>query len=237
MKVLDLFCGAGGAGYGFHLAGFEVVGVDIKPQLNYPFKFHQADALEFLKSHAHEFDYIHASPPCQAHSAMTRGRWKDRISSHLQLIDEARRLLIESGKPFDIENVPGAPLICPIVLCGSMFGLQTKSGAQLRRHRLFETNWDVGLFPSCSHNRFSSIGVYGGQHPNRKVTPKTIGVYGNSGGSSNRDNICGFGIDDRKDAMQIDWMTGKELSQSIPPAYTRFIAQQFLNTNALIRQD
>ena len=116
MKLLDLYCSAGGAGMGFKMAGFDVTGVDILPQLHYPFTFYQTDALEFLAEYGHEYDYIHASPPCQAHSAMTKGRWKDRISKHPQLIEPTRALLLKLGKPYDIENVPGAPLINPVML-------------------------------------------------------------------------------------------------------------------------
>lgn len=232
MRVLDLFCAAGGSGMGFYQAGCDVTGVDIKPQPHYPFKFYQSDALEFLEAHGNEFDYIHASPPCQAHSTMTKGRWKDRIDSHPQLIEPVRELLLKSGKPFDIENVPGSPLINPIMLCGSMFGLQTKNGSQLRRHRLFETNWEVGLLPQCNHIKNASvIGVYGGgQHPQRRKIPATIGVYGHAGGSSKRDclDFSCFTTQDRRDAMGIDWMTGNELSQAIPPAYTRFLAERWL---------
>ena len=235
MKLLDLYCSAGGAGYGFSLLGFDVVGVDIKPQPHYPFTFHQADALEFLATHGSEFDYIHASPPCQAHSAMTKGRWQDRVNNHPQLIDPTRELLLKLGKPFDIENVPGAPLINPIMLCGTMFNLTTKHGSQLRRHRYFETNWQVGLVPPCNHNKGSAIGVYGGgQHPGRRNIPATIGVYGHAGGSSNRDNLLQFGTQDRRDAMEIQWMSGNELSQAIPPAYTKFLGERWLANTALL---
>lgn len=228
MKLLDLFCGAGGAAMGYHLAGFSVVGVDIKPQPHYPFEFHQADALEYLAEHGREFDAIHASPPCQAFSAMTNGRWQDRAAKHPDLIEPTRRLLKESCVPFIIENVVGAPLINPAMLCGTMFGLKTKGGSQLRRHRLFETSFPLGLIPPCQHNDGSAIGVYGGgQHPNRRI-PATIGVWGNAGGSSARDGLVQFGTQDRRDAMGIHWMTGKELSQAIPPAYTEFIGRQLI---------
>ena len=223
MKLLDLFCGAGGAGMGYHQAGFEVVGVDINPQPHYPFEFHQADALEYVTEHGHEFDVIHASPPCQVHSAMTKGLWKDRLPDHPQLIEPTRDLLLKLGKPFIIENVPGSPLINPTLLCGTMFNLTTKHGSQLRRHRYFETNWEVGLVPPCNHNNYSTVTVNEG----RKI-PATIGVYGHAGGSSNRDNILMFTTQDRKDAMGIQWMNGDELSQAIPPAYTKFIGERYL---------
>lgn len=123
----------------------------------------------------------------------------------------------------------------PVMLCGSMFGLETRFGSQLRRHRLFETSFPISYVPECNHKKGSVIGVYGGgQHPGRryhrddagelvaqrKRIPATITVTGNSGGSSNRDGIAMFGTQDRRDAMGIQWMSGKELSQAIPPAYT-----------------
>lgn len=229
MRLLDLYCSAGGAGMGYSQAGFEVVGVDIKPQPRYPFEFHQCDAIEFLKLHGSEFNSIHASPPCQAHSAMTKGRWQDRIPDHPELIAPTREILILLGKPFTIENVPGSPLINPVLLCGTMFGLQTTHGSQLRRHRYFETNWPVGLTPSCAHNKSSTIGVYGGgQHPDRRKIPNTDGVWGHAGGSSKRDGLLQFGTQDRRDAMGIQWMVGKELSEAIPPAYTKFLGERLM---------
>lgn len=213
---------------GYHRAGFDVVGVDIALQPRYPFEFHQADALEYLAAHGHEFDVIHASPPCQAYSLMTRGRWQDR--EHPQLIPYVRELLQATGKPYVIENVSGArsELINPFMLCGTMFGLQTKDGAQLLRHRYFETSLPFVLTPSCYHLVGSAIGVYGGgQNPERKRS-NVIGVYGNSGGKSTRNGTYGYLVADRRDAMGIDWMTQKELSQAIPPAYTEWIGQQLM---------
>jgi DNA (cytosine-5)-methyltransferase 1 len=241
MKALDLFCGAGGAGRGLADAGFEVTGIDINPQPHCPFEFHQSNALSCPTDWLRKFDFIWSSPPCQCYSVMRRGRWQDR--EHPDLIKPARKMLMESGVPYCIENVCGAPLVNPIILCGSMFGLQTKHGSQLRRHRLFECSFFVRQ-PECRHLKGSVIGVYGGgQHPGRryhrdehgelvtphKKFPSTIGVYGNSGGSSNRDGLQMFGTQDRRDAMGIQWMSGRELSQSVPPAYSRYIAEQFLS--------
>lgn len=239
-RLLDLFSGAGGAGMGYHRAGFEVVGVDINPQPRYPFAFVQMDALEALriliaggyitdnngrKWYLSDFDAIHASPPCQLYSTMTNGRWQDRLESHPDLIAPVRELLIQAGKPYVIENVEGAraELINPILLCGTMFGLQTKHGSQLRRHRYFELSHSFFLVPTCQHNKGSAIGVYGGgQNPARK-RPATIGVWGHAGGSSARDGLVQFRTQDRRDAMGIDWMVGDELSEAIPPAYCEFI--------------
>lgn len=128
MRLLDLFCGAGGAAMGYYRAGFEVVGVDIKPQPNFPFEFHQANALDFPVD---GFDIIHASPPCQAHTCLNV-MWNAK--KHADFVEPTREKLKASGLPYIIENVPGAPLIDPIKLCGSMFGLGA-GPYDLRRHR------------------------------------------------------------------------------------------------------
>jgi DNA (cytosine-5)-methyltransferase 1 len=220
MRLLDLCCGAGGAAMGYHRAGFtEIVGIDNRPQPRYPFRFIQADALK-PPVRLEDFDAIHASPPCQAYSAMTKGRWQDR--EHADLVGAIRELIAASGRPWVIENVMGAPLRYSLQLCGTQFGLQTTEGSQ------FESPWVFALLPPCSHNDGSAIGVYGGgQHPSRR-RPATIGVWGNSGGFSQRDSLHHYGIDKRKEAMQIDWMNGDELSEAIPPAYTEFIGRQLL---------
>ena len=177
--ILDAFCGAGGAAKGYQRAGFYVIGCDIKPQPHYcGDEFYQMDALDFIREFADRADIIHASPPCQRYSVMTKGRWQDRIDGHPDLIAKTRELLIKSGKPYIIENVVGArkELINPVMLCGTMFKLETKGGSQLRRHRYFEASFPVGLTPPCQHNNGSAIGVYGGgQNPDRKK-PATIGV-------------------------------------------------------------
>lgn len=149
-RLLDLFCGACGAAMGYHRAGFDVAGVDIRPQPNYPFEFHQDDAFDVfdrISSGHHmswidQFDAIHASPPCQAYSVANNihGR-KD----HPELIEAARGLLQETGLPYVIENVPGAPLIDPVTICGLSVGLNVK------RHRLFETNFPLMVPPCCDH--------------------------------------------------------------------------------------
>lgn len=145
-RLLDLFCGAGGAAMGYHRAGFEVVGVDITPQPNYPFKFHLADAMASLTFPLDGFDAIHASPPCQHAARVTA--WRGNRSNHENLIPATRERLIAVGLPYVIENVPEAELHASFVLCGSMFGLP------IRRHRHFETNWtDGGLLDlePCRH--------------------------------------------------------------------------------------
>lgn len=195
MKILDLFCGAGGAAMGYYRAGFGVVGVDINPQPNYPFEFHQADAMTFPLE---GFDAIHASPPCQGYSVMTRDQ-----SIHQRMIGAVRERM--AHVPYVIENVAGAKaeMLDPILLCGSSFGLG------VRRHRYFEANWPC-LGSVCNH----------------ETQGRPVGVYGNPGGSSKRDGIKFGGVETWRAAMEIDWMTGKELGQSIPPAYTEFIGRQ-----------
>ncbi len=244
-KLLDLFCGAGGAAMGYFRAGFDVVGVDIKPQPRYPFEFIQGDALEILDGGPalgkmprlpEQFDAIHASPPCQAYSTMRRGLWKDR--EHPDLIAATRERLMAVGVPYVIENVENARrlLINPVKLCGTMFGLGTSNGAQLRRHRYFECSFDLLFTPPCAHNAYAAVPVYGGgqngdyHHPRRapKRVPATIGVWGHAGGSSERDGLVQFNTAARREAMGIDWMTGDELSESIPPAYTRWVGDQLM---------
>ncbi|GAB3646004.1 DNA cytosine methyltransferase [Glycomyces tarimensis] len=202
-RLLDLFCCAGGAAMGYHRAGFDVVGVDIRPQPRYPFAFVQADALEYVAEHGHEFDAIHASPPCQAFTSarVIHGR------SHPDLVDATRRLLEASGRPWVMENVPGAPLRADLVLCGSMFPQLRDGPYGIVRHRLFEfADMPIGLVlvPPCHH------------------PPKTVSVFGHGG-------HVYHGVAQWRRVMGIDWMTRDELSQAIPPAYTELIGTQLLH--------
>lgn len=197
-RVLDLFCGAGGASMGYHRAGFEVVGVDIKPQKHYPFEFHQADAMTFP---FHGFDLIHASPPCQKYT----NAQKIRARAHPDLIAPLRERLAASGTPFVIENVVGAPLRSPIVLCGTMFGLRTY------RHRLFETSQFITASRCGEHrNRVAKMG-------RPAEASEFIHIVGNFSGAARA-----------REAMGIDWMTRDELREAIPPAYTEYIGKAAL---------
>lgn len=216
MRLLDLFCGAGGAGMGYHQAGFEVVGVDIKPRPHYPFAFIQADALALNPEFVASFDAIHASPPCQAHTAL---KSMHNAKAHPDLVEPTRRMLAAASRPWVMENVPGAPMLDHIVLCGTMFGLGT-GDAELRRHRLFEMS-DAPLFvPQCRHERPRVIGVYGGHGRDRR----------------RKHNTQDFSVERRREAMGIDWMTGAELSQAIPPAYTKWIGSHLLELLAEQRE-
>lgn len=206
---------------GLAQAGFEVVGYDIRPQPRYPFEFHQGDALDADLS---GFDFVWASPPCQAHTAL---KTMYNAKSHIDLIPATRAKLEAAEVPFVIENVVGAPLVSPIVLCGTMFGLGVED-ADLRRHRQFETSFIVAHDRRCEHGRRSCIGVYGSHVRNRK---RTIGVYGEGARDSRRKfdkSFPDFTIEQGRAAMGIGWMTTAELSQAIPPAYSRYIAEKFL---------
>jgi DNA (cytosine-5)-methyltransferase 1 len=202
-RLLDLFCGAGGAAMGYHRAGFDVVGVDIEPQKRFPFSFHRGDAIDYASHHGHEFDAIHASPPCQRSSAATRHL---HDGSSPDLIHETREALNETGLPWVIENVPGAPLRNPITLCGLSFGLMVK------RHRLFESNVLLFSLP-CGRHDVDYFVIFGHEVRSRR--------HGHAAG---RKNSIAAG----RAAMDIDWMTRGELSQAIPPAYTEFIGKQLI---------
>lgn len=209
MRILDLCCCAGGMAMGYHRAGFdEVVGVDIAHQPNYPFEFHQGDALEVLgdADYVRTFDAAHASFPCQAFTAYRR-KGHGVGDGYLNLIPEGRDLLIESGLPYVIENVPGAPLIDPVMLCGSSFGLD------VRRHRMFESNVPL-LAPPCDHSwqtpRFTPAS-------NRTNLRRTVEV-----------GVWRIPLDVQQRAMGIDWTTLHELSEAIPPAYTEWIGSQLM---------
>jgi len=202
MKALDLFCGAGGASRGLADAGFEVTGVDIEPQPNYPFRFIHADALE---TDTAGFDLVWASPPCQAFTAYNRR--PDHVHPAENLIPRTRELLRASGIPYIIENVPGAPLEYPIQLCGSSFGLS------VQRHRIFETSFPVDRLP-CAHGWQLPLFP---QATNRRNPRQTVEI-----------GVWRIPLAVQRAAMGIGWMTVEELSQAVPPAYSRFLAAQFV---------
>lgn len=220
--ILDLCCAAGGAGAGYKQAGFHVVGVDIKPQKRYAgHEFIQADAIEFALKHAHEFDAIHASPPCQFGTIAKNFHAKDSSYNgrHVNLIPAARFALIMSGKPYIIENVPGArrELHSPVMLCGAQFGLK------VYRHRFFESNIPLVVPEHVAHDDSTpSVG--------RGISPKGfVSIAGNGCGGSYPVNGVMLGYTDYcRYAMGIEWMTRDELSQAIPPAYTQFLGAQLM---------
>lgn len=216
MKMVDFFCCQGGCSRGYMDSGlFEsVVGVDINPQPRYPYEFIQGDAMELMadKDFMSRFDFAHASPPCQGYSALKYMTTTD----HPELVPQTRALLARSGKPWVIENVVGAPITDALMLCGTMFGLKT------RRHRLFETSTGF-IFPpascSCRGKRVKDYAL------KRQLGKNIISSWEN--GAELLD-ITGheFKVDQASEVMGIDWMTGKGLSQAIPPVYTEYIARQ-----------
>ncbi len=206
MRILDLFCKAGGASHGYARAGWEVTGVDREPQPHYVFgpeNFVQADALEYLAQHGREYDAIHASPPCQYYSKATAIH--DR-SVHPDMVGIVRDALVKTGKPWVIENVIGAPLVKPILLCGTMFN------RGVYRHRLFESNLPITapLF-----------------HPKHQHTTGSHRGY-----SRNCPVVCvaGHNFDPVQAGreMQIGWMNRNELAQAIPPVYTEWVGNELL---------
>jgi len=203
-KLLDLFCGAGGASMGYARAGFEVTGMDLKHGKRYPFKYIRKNVMELRPEDLEEYDVIHASPPCQTFSATRHLRnAQGKTTSKQNLLAQVRSLLVVSGKPYVIENVKGAPLINAVQVCGSAFGLK------VRRHRLFESNMPL-RGTECHHAQQG----------------RPIGIYG-----SMRDEIPGGGhtaktMSEANAAMGIDWMIWGELVEAIPPAYTHHIGLQ-----------
>lgn len=210
MRALDLFCGAGGAAMGLHRAGFEVVGVDIRPQPNYPFEFHQGDAMTWPLE---GFDFIWASPPCQAYTLMAN-RWRggsDVADGHPDLIGPVRDRLRASDIPWVIENVMGAPLCHPLKLHGGMFGLG------VYRPRLFESS--LLLFASPARKPSEQVGVYGKRPDTRTLWRRRDGSVALRAANS---------IEEASKAMEIDWMEWDEIVESIPPAYSEFIGRQIM---------
>jgi hypothetical protein len=206
-RLLDLFCGAGGAAVGYDRAGFDVVGVDIAPQPRYPFEFVQADALDALdrlsfglclvegdmRWHVEDFDAIHASPPCQHYANVTA--WRGDQAGHADLVAPTRDLLERMGLPWVMENVREAPVRADFMLCGTALGLP------FRRHRHFETDWS-GLVMShgCQHRPSDYSFDHGAKQPES--------VY--------------------RDAMGCEWMTVEESREAIPPAYCELIGHQLM---------
>jgi len=226
MKLLDLFCGAGGCAWGYRMAGFEIVGVDIEPQPNYPFAFHQGDALEFFRRRSARgdfagvrFDAIHASPPCQMYSRAL----KHLSAPQPMLIGAMRVALRETDVPWVIENVEGAPLPTQstldgrhgVELCGSMFGLP------IFRHRLFETSFPVEAPGGCSHK---------GLAMNPHNEPGRQRIYDAYGHGQHPEAPW-------REAMGVAWMERYEAREAVPPAFTayigRYLAHEVRRTSTL----
>ena len=210
-RLLDLFCCAGGAGVGYSRVGFDVVGVDIAPQPHYPLTFMQADAMRLDPEFIATFDAIHASPPCQSYSDLAKRN--GNAHEWPRLIEPVRDMLTRSGLPYVIENVDGAPLLNPAILCGTMF-----KGLRVLRHRLFETNFPVLTPPH-------------GRHPKCHTMDKRKAHYGKTDDMRDFVSVNGGGncsVAAARHAMGIDWMNKNELNEAIPPVYTQFIGEQLI---------
>jgi DNA (cytosine-5)-methyltransferase 1 len=201
-KLLDLYCCAGGASMGYHRAGFDVTGVDIRPQKNYPFNFVQADALAYVAQYGWQYDAITASPPCQRYSRETPMAHRDK---HPDLIAPTRYWLKAIGVPYIIENVADAAkmLINPVMLCGSMFGLN------ILRHRYFECSWGMLFSPASCRHDFDPVYISGTKRDKNGKKYDSL-------------------TQDCRDAAGIQWMTRKELDESIPPAYTEWLGKHLM---------
>lgn len=226
-KLLDLFCGQGGAAKGYSDAGFDLFGVDLANQPLYPYWFHQGDALEVLdrlraglgvefrhpdgRRRTLFLEHVkagHSSPPCQAHSTITPDK-----SKHVDLIPDVRERMQSWGKPWVIENVEGArtALVDPIRLCGSSFGLR------VRRHRYFEANVELKPLP-CDHAaQGTPVGVYGGLRAKHWARPD-----GRSRG------LKATSVAEAREVMGMPWADWDGCTQAIPPAYTEHIGRQLL---------
>jgi DNA (cytosine-5)-methyltransferase 1 len=211
VRVLDLFSGAGGSAMGYHQAGFEVVGVDNRFQRRYPFEFYMDDALSvgwrmMMSGH---FDLVHASPPCQKYSDLQKRTGKE----YPDLIGPVREMIQDSGLPYVIENVDTAPLEQPVMLCGTMF-----PGLRVYRHRLFETNWKLEQPQHPKHVALVYTFDRRKHHFGRAMSDEMF-VQVTGGGNAT--------IAEKKKAMGIDWMITKEINEAIPPAYTKYVGEQF----------
>lgn len=205
--LLDICCGVGGATRGYQLAGYRVVGVDLEAQPDYcGDDFVQGDGIAFLEQHGHKFDAIHASWPCQASTALTKGTNKGR--TYPQLIPAGRVAMKATGRPWVIENVAGAPIRKDLMLCGETFGLG------VLRHRFFE--FADGVQPPTVTHKPHRGRVQGWRHGQYFDGPY-LAVYGEGGGKGS--------VEQWQDAMGIHWTTDrKAIAEAIPPAYALAIA-------------
>lgn len=209
--ILDAFCCAGGGAVGYHRAGFEVVGVDINPQPDYPFTFHQGDAISFIAEHGHMFDLIHASPPCQGEGAIAKGNQRELAFKHPRLIVPTRAVLNHVGKPYVIENVAGAEIRKDLRLCGEMYDLG------VIMHRFFELSGWTARQPEHKPHRGRVRGWRHGQY----FDGPYVAAYGEGGGKASVAEI--------QEAKGIDWISDHlALREALPPVYTKYLGGQFL---------
>ncbi|MFJ9387742.1 DNA cytosine methyltransferase [Nocardioides sp. NPDC101246] len=209
-KLLDLFCCAGGCSMGYYDAGFDVVGVDLTPRLDYPFEFIESDAMDVLADHGFlsSFDIVHTSPPCQHYSVAANAH--GNADDHPDLVAATRDALRSWGGPYVIENVPTAPLIDAVLICGWAMGLR-----HIKRHRLFETNMPL-MSPGCLCPEGDTVSVFGHSGEDRRKS---------AGGMRKHVPIA-----EVRELMCVPWIKGRdEVSESIPPPYTEFLGAQILD--------
>lgn len=227
-RLLDLFCCEGGCSVGYQRAGFDVFGVDHSRSAlrRYPFPHHRGDAIDYVRRHGHEYHAIAASPPCKVHNPLRHLHPEDLggmlfpMPKHINLIPATRDALVATGRPWVMENVPGAHahMRDPLVLCGTMFGLGAacRDGRRrkLWRHRLFEANVPLTAPAGCAHDG------------------EPVGVYGHGGGigktKTNRRRGFQATATEAREALGTPWMSREGLSQAIPPAYTEHIGRQLI---------
>lgn len=205
-RLLDLFCGAGGAALGYHRAGFEVVGVDIDPQPEYPFEFHQGDALTYPLD---GFAAIHASPPCEAYTHARRLHAEG--PDYPDLLGPTRDRLSALNVPWVLENVPGSPIRAQLLLCGTMFELI------VHRHRYFELNWSAPLAPfQCTKTQVrkgEAISYFGGKtHGRQRLGYRNETIWANAAG--------------------LEHIKSRKCRKAIPPAYTEWLGRQLMEVLA-----
>ncbi|WP_137233618.1 DNA cytosine methyltransferase [Streptomyces sp. BPSDS2] len=205
LRVLDLFCCQGGAAMGYHRAGFDVTGIDLAPQPRYPFRFIQADAIDYVREHGAEFHFIHASPPCQRYSRAQKIQHRD----HPDLIAPTRAALEATGRPWVIENVEEAhrELRDPVTLCAAAFGMRTY------RHRLFETGGTFTFTPPRHPAHWAPLTKMG--------RPRAAGHFAHYVGNFS-------GVQEARTDMGVPWMNRDGIRECIPPAYTHHIATALL---------
>ncbi|GAB3265239.1 DNA cytosine methyltransferase [Kineosporia babensis] len=218
LRLLDLCCGVGGASVGYHRAGFDVTGVDIADQPDYPFTFVRADAIAYVTAHGHEFDAIAASWPCQAANPLTTGTNRGR-RDHPQLIPAGRAAMQATGRPWVIENTAGAPIRRDLKLVGDMFtGPTGEHLLKVWRPRYFELHGFAVPQPAIPRSRGRTRGWRHGTYYDGPY----LAVYGDGGGKGS--------IAEWREAMGIDWTANRRsLAEAIPPAYTEYIGAHLMN--------
>lgn len=206
LRLLDLCCCSGGAARGYHNAGFEVTGIDIVDRPRYPYTFIQADAIDYVLTHGHEYDAIHASWPCQHDAAITKGTNHRLRHRYADLYEKGKAAMLTTGQPWIIETTAARP---DIVLCGTQFGLP------ILRHRKFEVHGWTPMAPPHTRHRGRVRGWRHGQYHEGDY----LAVYGKGGGKAT--------VPEMQQALGIDWTdVHEELTEAIPPAYTRFLGEQ-----------